>query len=96
MVTKQRIKRKLSETAEYFENLFKDRCIPDPPKDPGNTTPRNMGNTKPLTQRIKPKEVKNTIKSLKNGKATGPDLIPNEFLKLGAKILTKPLCKLSW
>ena len=30
----------LSKTAEYFENLFKDRHIPKTPNDPESTTPK--------------------------------------------------------
>ena len=75
----------LEETAGYFEELFRDRQIPEEPTETAHQTHRDMGNTKLLTQAIKVKDVKNTIKALKKGKAAGPDLIPNEALKRGIK-----------
>jgi hypothetical protein len=39
-------------------------------------------------------EIKNAIKSLKNGKSTSMDLISNEMLKNGGNMLLKPLQKL--
>ena len=63
----------LAEAVDYFKDLFKDRQMPEFQRDPNHQTHKNMGSTKPLTQAIKMKDVRNTIKSLKSAKQ--PDQI---------------------
>ena len=41
-----------------------------------------------LNKDITEEEVTNAIRKLKNGKATGPDGVPNEILKWGEKTLS--------
>ena len=51
-------------------------------------------NDQDLNKPFSCKELKLALKSLKNSKAAGIDLIRNEFLKYGADILLLPLVKL--
>ena len=62
--------------------------------DTKTSTPSKMGNTSSLVKPIKIKDIRTAIKSLKNGKAAGPDKIPNEFLKQGSKHLESHLTDL--
>ena len=54
-----------------------------------------MSNTfGPLDYPIEPSEIKNSIQSLKNGKAAGQNMILNEMLKASETLINKPLCHL--
>lgn len=50
-------------------------------------------NNKPLEKRVTIGEVRNVIKSLKNGKAAGHDNIKAEFIKYGGDKLHKTICR---
>ena len=59
----------------------------DPPVQP------NLGHTKSLTKPFKFKQVRQALAKLPSGKATGPDGIPNEALRMGSQLLTYELTK---
>ena len=82
----------LKRVAEYFNELHKKKDINRQGVNP--STQRTMGDTGSLVKEIKIKEVTVAINSLKNGKAAGPDKIPNEFIKKGSKHLKSHLCNL--
>lgn len=63
---------KANRIAEWFAEHF---------TDDGGAIGSFIGNPSPLTQRITEDEVKKAVKSLKNGRASGPDQIDNELLK---------------
>ena len=84
----------LDRTAEYFRELYKKKETQTPKLDPKLSTPKTMGDTGPLVKPIKIKEVRAAIKSLNNGKAAGPDKIPNEVIKLGTDQLGSHFCDL--
>ena len=84
----------MERTAEYFGELYEKKETQAPELDPKLSTPKTMGDTGPLVQPIKIKEVRKAITSLKNGKAAGPDKIPNEVIKLGIDHLGSNLCDL--
>ena len=60
----------------YFEKQYNNGEEPLAPFD---------GPPKPLTVPITPIEVEAACKKLKNGRATGPDNIPNELLRYAGK-----------
>ena len=64
---------------DYFEDKFTS----------GDTTPLECfdGPPRPLVVPVTPLEVENAAKCLKNGRATGPDGIPSEFIKYSDPIL---------
>ena len=62
--------------ADIVKNWFMEHYTgPEPPLDPF------VGAAKPLDTPITAFEVEKAAKKLKNGKAVGPDNLPNEFLK---------------
>ena len=84
----------MERTAEYFGELYKKKEKQIPDLDPKLSTPKTMGDTGPIVQPIKIKEIREAIKSLKNGKAAGPDKIPNKVIKLGIDHLGPHFCDL--
>ena len=65
-----------TDKADIVREWFKEHYTGDePPLKPFDGIPR------PLNSPITPEEVKAAAKCLKNGKAVGPDNIPNELLK---------------
>lgn len=95
---------------EYFENLFEkppEEEIKQKEAEmkekwgEGKTHEEKWGSgkipvkeKKKLYAKIKLKEIKKSIRKLKNGKAAGPDSIPNEFIKAGGVYLAKQLLHL--
>lgn len=83
-------KETLSRVKEHFHELFTAREIP-PDRHPLPCP--QVGKSKTLIKPFTQRQVKMALKKLKPDKATGPDGIPNEALKMGADILAPTLKK---
>ncbi|MCG8033229.1 MAG: hypothetical protein JAZ03_13755 [Candidatus Thiodiazotropha taylori] len=82
-----------SEKANLLNSYFVEQTLID---DQSATLPCTINNNTPKlsTIQIQPKEVEDTLKSLKLGKASGPDNINNRILKELAEPLSNPLSDL--
>ena len=80
---------KLSEWVNHFHTLLNSRDY-----DTGIDIHCESGKNNPLDFLFTPKEVQVGISSLKSGKCSGLDLIPNEFIKVSADIFLPILVKL--
>ena len=79
----------LERVREHYQDLFSPR------ERPPNTEPikiPSLGKTKHLVKDFKPKQIRKALNNLEPGKASGPDEIPNEILKLGSSIIYQQLC----
>ena len=72
--------------AEYFDDLFKSKM-----EDKKKIKSLKKKINHALNEKFTKKEIRQHIKRLKNGKAVGPDGIPNEFLKAGGEKLETAL-----
>ena len=84
----------LDETATYFESLYKPKKLSEEDKKVIkhlNTKLQNGVEIEELDNPISSDEILLAIKSSKNGKSSGPDLIINEMIKAGKETWTKPL-----
>ena len=84
---------------DHFTNLFKipenERSRKRKPLEKGKEgKPIPQEQAKKLIEVFTVYEVKKAIKNLKNGKAAGPDGIPNEFLKAGGRPMRLELMEL--
>ena len=80
----------MSRVKEHFEDLFTARERPTT----GETIPiPQVKRTKYLTKPFKVAQIRKKLQKLQTEKATGPDGIPNEALKIGASILARHLQK---
>ena len=76
----------------YYTKLFSTAEPPKTKLDIQHQKAKPLQNSASITaQPISPQEVKEVIKKLKKRKAPGPDNIPNEVFKIGAKTLIQPL-----
>ena len=82
------VKETLKRAEEHFGSLFEYKKSESRQRDglkekktKENKLPKK--HQKKLVATFKTSDIKKAIKNLKNGKATGPDGIPNEFLKTG-------------
>ena len=80
----------LSRAQEHYQELFTPRQRP-PNKEPAKIP--NIGKSRSLIKAFSLPTVKKALSKLKSKKASGPDGIPNEALKLGAKEISPPLRK---
>ena len=83
-------KETLSRVEEHFQELFTARERP-PDRDPLPCP--QVGKSKSLIKPFTQRQVRRALQKLKPNKATGPDGIPNEVLKMGAAILAPTLKK---
>ena len=78
----------LSRAQEHYQDLFTPRERPpnkEPAKIPG------IGKSRSLFKAFSLPTIRKALSKLKSNKACGPDGIPNEALKLGAKELSRSL-----
>ncbi|MCG7877682.1 MAG: reverse transcriptase domain-containing protein [Candidatus Thiodiazotropha endolucinida] len=82
-----------SEKANLLNSYFVEQTLID---DQSATLPCSINRDIPTlnTVQITPKQVEDTLKSLKLGKASGPDNVNNRILKELAEPLSNPLCDL--
>ena len=86
------VKEALMVAEDHFATLFKipeekrgkKRKFTEKGKE-GKPIPKEL--RKKLTEAISRKELENAVKKLKNGKAAGPDGIPNELIKAGGRYI---------
>ena len=79
---------------EYCKDLYNFKIKPD-----NNLLKPNIMNNNEKSLPILESEVRNAIRTLKNGKSPGPDNIPGELLKLGGESLIKifiTICQQIW
>ena len=79
----------LEEVRKHFQDLFSPR---ERPKNKEPLQLPKFNHNRHIIQCFKPKDIKKALDKLKSGKASGPDGIPNEVLKLGSKVLQSQLC----
>ena len=80
----------LTRVQEHFQDLFTAR------ERPPNPNPRpmpNIGKSRSLIKPFTENQVRKALRKLPADKATGPDGIPNEALKMGASLLAPILKK---
>ena len=76
--------------AEASGKWFAQRLL-DPADEPLDPF---IGNPRPLNQPVTADEITKALKSLKNGRAAGPNNINNELLKYAASIISTPLANI--
>ena len=76
---------------QHFKNLHTDHNILQDPQT--NHISQNLGSSNPPPE-ISTYEIEKAIKSLKNGKAHGQDLISNEMIKNSINFILQPLHKI--
>ncbi|KAA1130480.1 hypothetical protein PGTUg99_050034 [Puccinia graminis f. sp. tritici] len=77
-----------TDVTEQAEMLFKGTSVIHSTCDLSDILPRHIDTTPPSFPPVTPAEVNRAIDSLPAKKAVGPDLIPNELLKMGKAQLT--------